>query len=163
MWYILLTNTYYRWSNVHPDIELHDPPAVARAGGHAAVLRVSGEKVLLVLAGHTVAEVDLGDEALTPRPGGRHLQGRGGQHGAIRVKVSSNFRGNNYNFQRIHLLAGYLKILTYRWYKGSPLRQTSHFYPIDKRVIIHSSFLNRPLLRILCSAKFRWHLLQNLP
>ena len=48
---------------------------MARAGGHAAELRVSGEEVLLVLAGHTVAEVDLGDEALTPRPGGRHLQG----------------------------------------------------------------------------------------
>ena len=61
---------------------MHDPPAVVRAGGHAAELRVSGEEVLLVLARHTVAEVDLGDEALTPRPGGGHLQGRGGGEGS---------------------------------------------------------------------------------
>ena len=64
-------------SNVHPDIELHNPPRVVRAGGHASELRVSGAEVVLVLARHSVAEVDLGDEALTPRPGGGHLQ-RGG-------------------------------------------------------------------------------------
>ena len=65
VWYILITNTYYR-SNVHPDIELHNPPRVVRAGGHASELRVSGAEVVLVLARHSVAEVDLGDEALTP-------------------------------------------------------------------------------------------------